>query len=227
MAFDAFDGGVLEEDAECFIGEGEEVAQLGGEEGFVGVEDGFAGCLGEFVPGANFQADIAAVDAVADGAAEFFGDGAFVFDGEIGNAAAGIDAVRCDDRVGGTGNNATDAFATMIDGGRISREGESGEDFCEEEPCAKAAMDLNGAFAVPTETRGRGKVALKDGSGIDIITLRSALGGECGVKSAEFFPHQVMVVFIPSVACDFPIWRVLHVPWVVIEGKANDGLAAG
>jgi hypothetical protein len=51
-------------------------------------EIGEACRLGELVPRAHGQAIVAAIDAVAHGRAEFARDMAFVFDGEIGEAAA-------------------------------------------------------------------------------------------------------------------------------------------
>lgn len=217
MAFDAFDGRLPEERAERFVVEGEEVAELGDEECFVGMEDRFAGGLGEFVPGANFQTDITTVNAITDGAAEFYGDGAFVFDGEIGNAASSIDSVWCYNGGGGAGYDAPSAFATVVDGRGIGRELKGGEDFGEEEPCAEAAMDLHGAFAIPAETGDRGEIAFQNGPSIDVVTLGSALGGECRIEGAELFPHQVVVVLIPCVAGNFPIGWVFDRAWVVVQ----------
>jgi len=47
--------------------------------------------LRELVPGADREAIVAAIDPVADRLAEFARNRALVFDGEIGNAAAGIE----------------------------------------------------------------------------------------------------------------------------------------
>ena len=48
----------------------------------------------EFVPGASQLAVIAAVDAIADGTAKLERDRSGEFDGEIGNAASGVEPVR-------------------------------------------------------------------------------------------------------------------------------------
>lgn len=55
----------------------------------------FEGLEGErfgegLVVGADFLADVAAEDDVADGFVELLGDFFFVFDGEVGNTAAGV-----------------------------------------------------------------------------------------------------------------------------------------
>ena len=57
----------------------------------------------ELVPGTGQLAVVAAVDAITDGAPEFRGDGAFEFDGEIGDAAARVQPVGGDDGAGGAG----------------------------------------------------------------------------------------------------------------------------
>ena len=59
-----------------------------------GVEAGLAGDRRELVPGADGQAVVAAIDAIAHGAAEFARDRRFRFDGEIGNAATRIELIR-------------------------------------------------------------------------------------------------------------------------------------
>ena len=55
------------------------------------------------VPGTNELAIVAAIDAVADGGAQCFRYKTREFDGEIGNAAAGVDFVRRDNRLGRAG----------------------------------------------------------------------------------------------------------------------------
>lgn len=88
--FDALDGGFGEDGAEVFDCHGEEIAKGVGEDFGAGLEGDFAGEFGKTVPWAGVETVVAAVDAVADGVAEFEGDGAFVFDGEVGDAASRI-----------------------------------------------------------------------------------------------------------------------------------------
>ena len=83
-----------EEGAEGLVVEGEEVAEAMLEDGGAGLEGGDAGGLGEAVPGTGVEAVVAAVDAVAEGAPELEGDGAFAFDGEVGEAIGTYDPVK-------------------------------------------------------------------------------------------------------------------------------------
>jgi hypothetical protein len=62
-----------------------------------------AAFLGKTIPGAGLEAIVATVDAVADGGAEFLGDGTFEFDGEVGDATAGIELEWSCDGFSGTG----------------------------------------------------------------------------------------------------------------------------
>src|SRR5436190_23389352 len=89
---------------------------------------------GETIPRANDEAIVATVDAVADGRSEFNRDGAFEFDGQVGNAPARIELKRRGDGGGGTGGDATRACATAIAFGRVGLEGRGGNDFGEEKP---------------------------------------------------------------------------------------------
>ena len=201
-AFDALDGGFGEEGAEGVVGEREEVAEGVLEDGGAGLEGGLMGGLGVAVPGAGVEAGIAAVNAIADGVAEFEGDGAFALDGEVGDAAAGIHAARGGDGLGGAGGDAAGAFAAVICGGGVRGEVEGGEDVCEEEPGAEVAVDLHGAFAAPAEAGFAGEVALEDGAGVHVGTLGAAVGGEEVGEEAELGFDEVVVVVVPGVTSD-------------------------
>src|SRR3990172_5332157 len=65
-------------------------------------------------PRAHQLTVVAAVDAVADQRAQFNRDATLEFDGEIGNAAARIQPVRCNDRLGRARIDTAHAGATMI-----------------------------------------------------------------------------------------------------------------
>ena len=104
------------------------------ENGFAGVELGFLGDFSEAVPRADGEAVVAAVDAVAHQGAEFEGDGAFVLDGEVGDAAPSIHGVGRSDRLGGAGVDAGGALATMVGLRGVGGKVESCEEVGEEEP---------------------------------------------------------------------------------------------
>ena len=224
-AFDAFDGGIFEEGIESEGIEGEEVAELVGVDEVAGGESDFGGGLGEAVPGASGGAVVAAVDAIADEGPEMDGDGAFEFDGEVGDAEAGIELVRGDDGVGGASGDAAGAFSAAIWEGGIGGERESGEEFGEEEPGTEGGMDEHGGFAVPTDAREGGEVAFEDGAGIDIEALLAAALGEPEIELAELGGEEIVVVVAPGVASDLVRRRGRGVGWrggEVVDGE-DDG----
>lgn len=197
------------------------------EDGLSGVEAGFAAEFGEFVPGADVEAVVAAVDAVTDEGAEVFGDGAFVLDGEVGNAAWGVDVVGAGDGVGGAGGHAGGAFATVVVLFFVGFEVEGGEEFGEEEPGAEFGVDLDGGFAVPAEAGFGGEVAFEDGAGVGVVALGAAHVLEGGVEVAEFVLDDVVVVIVPGVAGDAVVGGGVFLAGKVVEGEGDDGLGAG
>src|ERR1700733_9114848 len=82
----------------------------------------------ELVPRAHQLAVIAAVDAVAEEGAQLHWDRALVLDGKVGDAAARVQAVRCDDRAGGTGRDTRTAAAAVLTRALIRRQRHVGED---------------------------------------------------------------------------------------------------
>src|SRR5205814_7112873 len=85
-------------------------------------ELGLAALLRKLVPGADGEAIVAAIDAVADAFSEFVRNGPLVLDGEIGDAAPRIERVRrgkCRSRADVL---ARGAGAAMIDVGLIARQ---------------------------------------------------------------------------------------------------------
>ncbi len=226
FVFDAFDGGLRKDAAEVFDGEVEEVAQRVGEDFLAGVEGGFAGDLGEAVPGAGVEAIIAAINPVPDGAAEFQGDGALVLDGEIGNAAGCREFPGCGDGLGRTGGDAGGAFSAMIAGGGIGFHLQRGEEFGEKEPGAEFAMDLNSGFAIPSQAGGRGEVTLQDRTGVDVVALGASHVLKGKVEVLEFVLNEIVVVIIPRVARDAVVGAGLLFCGEVVEGKRDNRLAA-
>src|SRR5687768_15282013 len=105
----------------------------------------------EFIPGANFQTDVAPVNAVPNGGAELFWDGAFQFDREIGNAAAGIELERRGNGVGGAGINAAGASAAAVWFRVAGRKFEGGDDLGDEKPVSQRAADEVGVLAGEAE----------------------------------------------------------------------------
>src|SRR6185312_17181056 len=103
------------------------------------------------VPGADREAIVAAIDAVAHGHAEFLGDMALVLDGEIGDAAPRIEPVGRRKGLCRADIETVAAAAAMILFRRIGGEIERREDLAEEEPGAVAARDEIGVLALPAD----------------------------------------------------------------------------
>lgn len=186
------------------------------------------GGFGETVPGTDGKAVVAAVNAVADGCAKLFGDGAFVFDGEVGDAFAGIEMSVAGDCVGGAGVYAGGAFPTVIVHGRIGREVEGGDDFREEEPGAEFGMDLNGGFSIPAEAGFGGEVAFEDGSVVDVLFLVAAVGFEFGGEGFHLFLDDIVVVGVPGVSRELSRLAAGDgITLEIVEGENDDGLGAG
>ena len=74
--------------------------------------------LAFLIVGADFLADVAAVDALGffDNVAVFVRDFSFVFNGEVGDAFAGVDKAGIDDGAGGAGVDAFGALAANAEG---------------------------------------------------------------------------------------------------------------
>ena len=85
-----------------------------GEDFFTGVKGSFAGDSGETIPRAGVETVITTENAVADGTAKFFRNGAFVLDGEIGDAAPRIELVGRGEGLGRAGGLAGVARAAAI-----------------------------------------------------------------------------------------------------------------
>ena len=90
-AFGAKDGCAGETAIELCIIEGKELEQIWGGEIGSGVGFHHLAFASEAVPGANGEAIVAAENAVANQGAKFERDGAFEFDGEVGDAEARIE----------------------------------------------------------------------------------------------------------------------------------------
>ena len=99
--------------AESSVVELRQIGQQGRGQFGPGVKGRIPRGAGELVPGTNGQAVVAAIDAIADGAAEFMWDVALMLDGEIRNAAPCIEPVGCDDSLLRAEVNAARAGAAM------------------------------------------------------------------------------------------------------------------
>ena len=105
-------------------------------------------------------------------------DGSFEFDGEVGDAAAGIEDEGLGDGLGRAGGDAAAASAAAVFFRRVGGEFCGGEDFGEEEPVAEGAADEVGVFSDEADAGALGEVSFEDGTGIDVP---EGIGGVCGL----------------------------------------------
>ena len=82
-----------------------------------------------------------------------------MLDGKIGYAAAGVDTMWCNDRLGGACGDAAGTLAAMITKGRIGDERQRREQLGKEKPSSEFAMNLYRALAVPAKAGIGGKIA--------------------------------------------------------------------
>ena len=108
---------------------------------------------GEFVPGADGEAVVAAIDAIADRGAKLFRDVALVLDGEIGDAAPRVERRRAREGVGRADVEAGAAGAAMIFFRLAARQRQRRENRAQEQPGAEIARDEVGVLALPADAR--------------------------------------------------------------------------
>ena len=198
------------------------------------LERGFGGGRGLYVIWADIETVIAAENTVPQFAAEFIRDriaGTGQFNGEVGNAAAGIDDVRLSDRTRGTGAHAQRTGFTEIDGRLIGIQLHGRENFSQQQPGAEAGRDEIGMFADPAQSGLLRPRFFHDGAGVDVPARVSLRGQLTNARGQLFEPraHHVMIILSPGIPRDSTMARRfigLSIR-VVILPDGNDGSAAG
>ena len=157
----------------------------------------------ELVPGAHREAVVAAVDPIADRLPELPRDVPLVLDGEIGDAAPGIELVGRREGVGRADVQAGAAAAAVIALGRVRLDPKVGEDLAEEQPGAEAARDQVAVLALPADPGALGERLLEHRRGVDEhLDLGAERGVQPGRQLLETPFDQVVVVAMPGVDRD-------------------------
>ena len=156
----AFDRRAGKEGAETGIVERDQICEARRDEIVAGAERHFAGRHRKFVPRADSETIVAAIDAVADGTAELARDMALVLDGEIGNAAPRIKLIGRGEGIGGADVEAAMTLAAMIFFGRIRLNRQRRENRTEKKPRAEFTRDEIGVLALPAEAGASGRPVL-------------------------------------------------------------------
>src|SRR3974377_1092636 len=146
------DGGAAQTLGELCAAPAKQLGERRGIQVMTHLEIRVAGGARELVPRTHQLAVIAAEDAIADPLAQLHRDRAVVLDGEIGNAAARIEAPGRNDRPRRAGGDARLGGATVRARRLIERERQNGEQLPEEEPRAALTRDEVGVLADPAET---------------------------------------------------------------------------
>ena len=233
VAADALDGRAGKLGAEGGFVEDGEVRERRRGKIVAGLQFHLAGRLRELVPRADGEAIVAAIDAVAHGGAEFARDRAGMLDGEIGDAAAGIEAVGRREGLGRADIEAGLAGAAMVGLGRVRRQGRLGQDGAEEEPRAELPADQIGVLALPADTGGGGQRFLHQRGGIDEnLHIRLRIGGEAPGDTLELALDEVVIVAMAGIDGDGGALRLrqrcqrVRVR-PVIQAEHDDGLRLG
>src|SRR5687767_6581045 len=118
------------------------------------------------IPGADHLANVASESPIADQRAQVGWDFVFEFDGEIRNAASGIESAVGEDALGGAGGDAACACATMIsDHRKVWFESQVKQDLGKQKVGALFWINETGVFADPPNAGALGEITFKDGSG--------------------------------------------------------------
>ena len=148
---------------------------------------------------------VAAEDAVADQRAQLRGNGGLVFDGQIRDAAPGVQLLRPDDGACGADGHAGLAVSAQVRfGGAGAGQLQIGVDFAEKEPAARLRVDQQRVLAHPAQPgllrqgllQHRG--AVREGPKAGVHALRRLIDapGQPGQPAA----HQLVVILSQGVA---------------------------
>ena len=133
--------------------------------------------MSEFVPRADGQAVVAAVDAIADRGSQLARDRALMLDRQVGDAAPRVDPVGRGERLGRTGVEAGAALSAMVRFGRVGRQLEVGEDRAQEQPGAEFARRPDWCACPASRARRARPAASPCNGAVSTKTFTSAFSG--------------------------------------------------
>ena len=159
---------------------------------------------GEFVPGADGEAVVAAIDAVAHRRAMLLGDRPAMLDGEVADAAPRIEPAWCREGAGRADVEAGAAAAAPILARRIGRQVERRVDLAEEEPGAVLPAHQVGVLALPAQPGLLRQRLLHHRRGVheDLHQRLRPAGDHPAGKGFEAGLHHVMIVAVLRIDAD-------------------------
>ena len=125
-----------------------------------------------------------------------------MFNGQVGDAAPGIEPVRRGDRPGGAYSHAARAISAAVGQRRVGWNFERCEHLGQEKPRAEFWMDQHRAFALPACAGKRTEVALQHRPRIGVITLNAAVLLQKRVDLLELRLDEIVVIIIPRITGD-------------------------
>jgi tRNA threonylcarbamoyladenosine biosynthesis protein TsaE len=176
------------------------------------VEVGQGAALGEFVPGADQLAVVAAVDAVADQRAQFERDRPGVLDCQVGNAAPRVQPVRRNDGLRGAHGYAGAAAAAVRRDGLAGRQGHVNIDFAQKKHRAGFAVQQQGVLAAPALPASGGQFGFKHRRGIgeDAVAQLFDLPGNFFTQRLQATAHDLVIVTPPRIHRHDALGRALQ-----------------
>ena len=159
---------------ELILGPMEQIGQFFSVQAVAHGEIDFPADSGEAVPRADELTVVAAVDPIAEQWPEFRGDASRVLYGQVGNAAARIEAVGRDNGSGRAGADTGAAGSAVPGNRRIGRQRQIGVDLSEKEPGAGGARQQQRVFAAPAQAGLTGQCGLHDRRRVDEYPIIAA-----------------------------------------------------
>ncbi len=170
-----------------------------------GLQVGLVAGRGVPVPGTDLLADVAAEDPVAHLRPELLGDRPLQLDGQVGDAAAGVQLPGAADGVGGAGLDAAGAAPAAIGlEGFVRRQLQGGEQLAQQQPGAQLRVDEDRVLAEPADPGPPGVLPLQDRAVVDVrlhVGLRVQLPDR-GRQLVQLLLEGGVVVSAPGVAGD-------------------------
>ena len=200
------------------------------------LEIAFARWPGKTVPWTDHLAVVAAEHPIADQRPEFFGNRAFEFDGQVGDAAAGIQHIGPHEGIGRADVQASGAAAAVLGGvGRVFRQGQVDEQLAEKEVAAGFAVQYQGVLANPAQAGLFGDRFLEHRSAVDESAIAEGADDRLNFfcQLLHTFTDQFVVIAAQRIARDISFLRLCQalghfgVARQVVHAQGNHSKGAG
>jgi len=225
---------------EVFRAPRKELDQRGCIETVPHVEVGQAGHAGKLVPGAGKLAVVAAIDAIAHERSQRHGNAAAMLDGQVGDAAPGIELVRRDDRLRGADVDAASTTAAVLVARCIRRHArlqrQVGQNLAEEKQGTGLPRQQQRVLATPAQARLARQLHLQQRRrvGADPVAVRADLLADARGQLLQPLAQHLVIVAATRVDGDHCLLRLRQprglainpvsaiMAWPIIQPRADD-----